>query len=83
MEKELAAADERAIEAERRAFILEQQLAEKERKLENEKMLFNSSASALVDQDIPITQVLKKSSYNDIRDEVVEEPYSYKEGKLE
>jgi WNK lysine deficient protein kinase len=79
MEKELAAADERAIEAERRAFILEQQLAEKERKLENEKMLFNSSASALVDQDIPITQVLKKSSYNDIRDEVVEEPYSYKE----
>jgi len=41
MEIELTAADERANEAERRAFILEQQLAEKERKLENERMLLN------------------------------------------
>ncbi|OUM65396.1 hypothetical protein PIROE2DRAFT_60051 [Piromyces sp. E2] len=75
MEKELAAADERAIEAERRAFLLEQQLAEKERKLESEKMLFNSSTANVVDQEIPTTQVPKKSSYNDIREELVAEPY--------
>jgi len=79
MEKELAAADERALEAERRAWQLEQQLAEKERKLENEKMLFNNSTAALVEQDVPSTQILKKSSYNDIREELVEEQYPYKE----
>lgn len=63
MEKELAAADERALEAERRAWQLEQQLAEKQRKLEEEK-----------------AQILKNTSFNDIRDEAIEEQYPYKEG---
>jgi len=74
MEKELAAADERANEAERRALMLEQQLAEKERKLESETMIFNN----LIEQET--SQVPKKSSYNDIREGLVEEPSIFREG---
>ncbi|KAG4099746.1 hypothetical protein H8356DRAFT_1330419 [Neocallimastix lanati (nom. inval.)] len=66
LEKELATSDER----------LEQQLAQKERELENEKMLFNNSSA---EQDIPLIQILKKYSYNDIREELAEERYTYKE----
>jgi len=73
MEKELAAADERANEAERRALMLEQQLAEKERKLESETMIFNN----LIEQET--SQVPKKSSYNDIREGLVEEPSIFRE----
>jgi hypothetical protein len=40
-------------------------------------MLFNNSSA---EQDIPLIQILKKYSYNDIREELAEERYTYKEG---
>jgi len=65
MEKELAAADERAIEAERRAFILEQQLAEKERKLETE--LLNINYGEDISNDRPIEELVRDVCINSNR----------------
>jgi len=58
----LEVAEERAEEAERKAFLLEQQLAEKERKLENEKLLFNNSID-----DRPIDDLVKDVCLNSNR----------------
>jgi len=69
MEKELAAANERALEAERRAWQLEQQLAEKERKLEKELATINTIVTP-IEQEIP-----SKPSNIDIKDDEIEDHY--------